>query len=58
MKNTARRAARADTHRLAEEAFRSFQKHGQGTYPSMVRQLEKDLPEVLSFFSFPRHRWK
>jgi len=46
---------RADTHRLAKEAFRSFQKHGQGAYPARVRQLEKDLPEPLSFFSFPRH---
>jgi transposase-like protein len=24
----------------------------------MVRQLEKDLPELLSFFSFPRHLWR
>ncbi len=23
----------------------------------MVRQLEKDLPKLLSFFSFPRHPW-
>ena len=49
---------RADNNRLAMAAFRSFQKHWQGTYPAMVRQLEKDLPELLSFFSFPRHLWK
>ena len=24
----------------------------------MVRQLEKDLPELLSFFHFPRHLWR
>ncbi len=24
----------------------------------MVKQLEKDLPELLSFFSFPPHLWK
>ncbi len=24
----------------------------------MVRQLERDLPELLSFFSFPRHLWR
>ena len=29
-----------------------------GTYPPRVRQLEKDLPEPLSFFSFPCHLWR
>jgi len=24
----------------------------------VVRQLEKDLPELLSFFRFPRHLWR
>ena len=24
----------------------------------MVRQLERDLPELLSFFQFPRHLWR
>jgi transposase-like protein len=45
---------RANRNSPAIEAFGSFQKHGQGT----VRQLEKDLPERLSFFSFPRHLWR
>jgi len=27
-------------------------------YGSVVRQLERDLPQLLSFFSFPRHLWK
>ena len=49
---------RTDSNRLAKEALRSFQKHWQGAYPAMVRQLEKDLPELLSFFSFPRHLWR
>jgi len=49
---------RADCSSLAMKAFRSFQKHWQGTYPAMVRQLEKDLPELLSFFSFPWHVWR
>jgi transposase-like protein len=26
--------------------------------PAMVRQLERDLPELLHFFAFPRHLWK
>jgi transposase-like protein len=49
---------RADTARLSKEAFERFKGQWQGTYPTMVRQLEKDLPELLSFFSFPRHLWK
>jgi len=49
---------RADSNSLAMAAFRSLQKHWQGTYPVMVRQLEKDLPELLSFFTFPRHLWR
>ena len=24
----------------------------------MMRQLERDLPELLSFFGFPRHLWR
>src|SRR3989304_2553412 len=32
--------------------------HGQRLYPGMVRRLEKDLPELLPFFQFPRHRWR
>ena len=32
--------------------------HEQATYRARVRQLEKDLPELLSFFSFRRHLWR
>ena len=42
----------------AQEAFRRFQWGWQHHYPGMVRQLEKDLPELLSFFSFPKHLWR
>jgi len=30
----------------------------QTEYPTMVKQLENDLPELLSFFSFSKHLWK
>ena len=30
----------------------------QAVYGPMVQQLERDLPELLSFFSFPRHLWR
>jgi putative transposase len=46
---------RADSRRQAETAFR---RRWQPLYGSMVRQLERDLPQLLSFFSFPRHLWK
>src|SRR2546428_699271 len=28
------------------------------SYPGMVRRLQQDLPELLSFFAFPRHLWR
>ena len=48
----------AENRRAAQQAFQQFQRHWLAHYPSMVRQLERDLPELLSFFSFPRHLWK
>jgi putative transposase len=49
---------RADSRRQAEAAFRHFRRRWQSLYGSVVRQLERDLPQLLSFFSFPRHLWK
>ena len=48
----------ADSRRQAEAAFRAFRRRWQAVYGTMVRQLERDLPELLSFFSFPRHLWR
>jgi putative transposase len=48
----------ANGRRQAEAAFRSFRRRWQRPYGAMVRQLERDLPELLSFFAFPRHLWK
>jgi transposase-like protein len=39
----------------ARDAFHRFQKRRRSAYPSMVRQLERDLPELLSCYSFPKH---
>ncbi len=39
----------------AERAFRHFKWNWQRAYPGMVRRLEQDLPERLTFFRFPRH---
>jgi putative transposase len=49
---------RAESRRAAVAAFRCFRAHWQRPYGPMVRRLEQDLPELLSFFSFPRHLWR
>ena len=42
----------------AEAAFRRFRARWRRDYDSMVRRLERDLPELLAFFAFPRHLWR
>lgn len=49
---------RADSRRHAEQAFRLFRTRWQEVYPAMVKGLGRDLPELLSFFRFPRHLWR
>ena len=58
MRRGAQAIYRADHRRQAEAAFRAFRQRWQREYGPMVRRLERDLPELLSFFSFPRHLWK
>ena len=48
----------AADRKQARAAFRCFKLRWQTEYPTMVKQLEKDLPNLLSFFSFPKHLWK
>ncbi len=48
----------ADHRREAQQAFKQFHLRWQSDYPSMVRQLEKDLPELLNFFNAPKPLWK
>ncbi len=48
----------ADSRRQAEAAFRNFRRRWREACPAMVRHLERDLPELLSFFSLPRHLWR
>jgi len=45
----------AHDRKQAQAAFRRFRSSWQRHYPGMVRQLARDLPELLSFFSFSRH---
>lgn len=58
VKGGAQAIYRAESRRQAEAAFRRFRQRWQREYGPMVRRLERDLPELLSFFSFPRHLWK
>ena len=48
---------RAQTRQAARAAFRVFRSRWRSTYPAMLKCLERDLPELLSFFSFPRPLW-
>ena len=49
---------RAESRAQAEAAFRRFRARWQRTYPTVVQRLGRDLPELLSFFAFPRHLWR
>jgi putative transposase len=48
----------ADGRRQAVAAARSFCRRWRSEYPSVVKQLERDLPELLAFFAFPKHLWR
>jgi putative transposase len=48
----------AKGRRQAEAAARAFCRRWRQHYPTVVRQLERDLPELLAFFAFPRHLWR
>lgn len=42
----------------AKRAFERFRFHWRRRYPVIVERLERDLPDLLHFFSFPRHLWR
>jgi len=42
----------------ALRAFERFRFRWRSRYPAMVRQLERDLPDLLHFFTFPQHLWR
>ena len=44
----------ADGRRQAEAAACAFCRRWRSDYPAMVRQLERDLPELLAFYRFPQ----
>jgi len=58
VKTGAQAIYRAPDARQAQQAFRRFRARWRGDYASMVKQLEKDLLELLTFFDFPKHLWR
>lgn len=58
LKQAAQAIYLARDRQQARAAFRRFKLRWQTQYPTVVKQLEKDLPDLLSFFSFPKHLWK
>ena len=48
----------ADGLRSAQAAARVFCRRWRTEYASMVKQLERDLPELLAFYRFPKHLWR
>jgi putative transposase len=48
----------AGGRRQAEAAARGFCRRWRPDYPGLVRQLERDLPELLAFYRFPTHLWR
>ena len=48
----------AENRPRAEAAFRNFRARWRRAYGSVVRRLERDLSELLSFFAMPRHLWR
>ena len=45
----------AESRVQAEQAFRRFRARWHRKYGAMVRRLERNLPELLPFYAFPRH---
>src|SRR6202163_4783612 len=58
VKQDAQRIYRAASQSAARRAFERFRFRWQAQYSHMVERLERDLPELLTFFEFPRHLWR
>ena len=58
VKTGAQAIYRAENRSQAEAAFRRFRGRWGKVYPRLVQRLGQDLPELLSFYRFPRHLWR
>gem|GEM_PF-2790067 len=57
-RRTWKRCSTTSTGGQAVAAARAFCRRRRRDYPSVVKQLERDLPELLAFFQFPKHLWR
>jgi putative transposase len=48
----------ADSIQQARTAFETFQRRWQTSYPGLVHCLKKDLPDLLTFYQFPKALWR
>ena len=48
----------APNEAAARRAFERFRFQWRSPYPALVRQLERDLPELLPFYQLSRHLWR
>lgn len=58
VKHDAQRIYLAQNAAQARRAFDRFRFHWQAAYPALVRRLQRDLPELLTFFDFPKPLWR
>lgn len=58
VKRSAQAIYQAVDIKTARLLVKEFRMRWVKQYPAMVKQLEKDLPELLSFMSFPKNQWK
>lgn len=55
MKAQAQKIYWAENALVARRAFERLRFPWQSRHPSMIRELERDLPELLHFLALPRH---
>lgn len=58
VKRQAQKMYLAENAGAARRAFERFRFQWRRQYPTMVNQLERDLPELLQFYQLPQHLWR
>ena len=58
VKEAAQAIYTASSRKQAEMAFRALKLRWRKEYPALVKRLEKDLPQLLAFFTLPQPLWK
>lgn len=58
VKQDTQRIYQAPSAAAARRAFQRLRFRWRGKYSQLVQRLERDLPDLLRFFEFPRHLWR